>query len=133
MRPNILMVDDAKALRLLVEKALSPFDCEVREATNGFNALFAMEKTMPDLILLDVSMPIMTGLQMLTMMRSNPTLKDIPVIMLTSRADHLILPQLTALGISGMLLKPFNEVALIEKIKTVIKLKPVKAVKVKKA
>ena len=131
MRPNILMVDDAKALRLLVEKALSAFDCEVREATNGFNALFAMEKAMPDLILLDVSMPIMTGLQMLTMMRSNPALKEIPVIMLTSRADHLILPQLTALGISGMLLKPFNESALIEKIQAVIKLKPVKTAKTK--
>ena len=129
MRPKILMVDDAKALRLLVEKALRPFDCEVREATNGFNALFAMEKTMPDLILLDVSMPIMTGLQMLTMMRSNPTLEEVPVIMLTSRADHLILPQLTALGVSGMLLKPFNEAALIEKIQSVIKLKPAKAEK----
>ena len=125
------MVDDAKALRLLVEKALGAFDCEVREATNGFNALFAMEQAMPDLILLDVSMPIMTGHQMLTMMRSNPTLKSVPVIMLTSRADHLILPQLTALGISGMLLKPFNEAALIEKIQTVIKLKPAKPAKTK--
>ena len=131
MRPKILIVDDAKALRLLVDKALSAFDCEIREATNGFNALFAMETSMPDLILLDVSMPIMTGLQMLTMMRSNPTLKSVPVIMLTSRADHLILPQLTALGVSGMLLKPFNETALIEKIQSVIKLKPVRPAKAK--
>jgi CheY-like chemotaxis protein len=126
------MVDDAKALRFLVEKALGAFDCEVREATNGYNALFAMEQTMPDLILLDVSMPIMTGLEMLTLMRSHPTLKAVPVIMLTSRADHLILPQLAALGISGMLVKPFNDTTLIEKIQTVIKLKPARPAKAKK-
>ena len=127
------MVDDAKALRLLVEKALSAFECEVSEATNGYNALFAMEKTMPDLLLLDVSMPVMTGLQMLTLMKSNDTLKAIPVIMLTSRADHTILPQLTAMGVNGILLKPFNEAALIEKIQSVLKLKPAKPAKTKSA
>lgn len=124
MQLKILTVDDAKAIRLLAERALKPFDCEVSEATNGYNALFAMEKSLPDLILLDVSMPIMTGLQMLTMMKSNDTLKAIPVIMLTSRADHLILPQLTALGVNGILLKPFTEAALVEKIQSVVRLKP---------
>lgn len=124
MGPKILTVDDAKAVRLLVEKALGAFVCEVSEAANGYNALFAMERSLPDLILLDVSMPVMGGLEMLTMMRSNPVLKKIPVIMLTSRADHAILPQLTALGVNGMLVKPFNEAGLLEKIRGVLKLKP---------
>ncbi len=127
MRPIILTVDDARTVRLLTQKVLSSFDCETTEATNGYNALFAMEKALPQLLLLDVSMPIMDGLQMLTMMKSNPALQKIPVIMLTSRADHAILPQLTALGVNGILLKPFSEAALLEKILTVIKLKPVKS------
>jgi len=126
MRPKILTVDDARTVRQLAQKALSAFDCDLTEATNGYNALFAMEKALPDLILLDVSMPIMTGLEMLTMMKSNPTLQSIPVIMLTSRADHTILPQLTALGVNGIILNPFTEAALVEAIRQVLTLKPIK-------
>ncbi len=123
-RPAILTVDDAKAVRLLAGRALAPFDCDFAEAPNGFNALFAMERALPDLILLDVNMPTMGGLQMLTMMRANPTLRSIPVIMLTSPADHEVLPKLTALGIHGLLQKPFNEAALVEIIRGVLALPP---------
>lgn len=123
-RPAILTVDDAKAVRLLAARALAPFDCDFAETPNGFNALFAMERALPDLILLDVNMPTMGGLEMLTMMRTNPALRGIPVIMLTSPADHAVLPKLTALGIHGHLQKPFNESALVEKIRGVLSLPP---------
>ncbi len=103
-------------MRLVIAKALIAYNCDVREATNGFNALFAMESKLPDLLLLDINMPIMGGLQMLTMMRSNPTLQKIPVIMLASPTDHLVMDKIQALGVSGTLLKPFNVTALIEKI-----------------
>ncbi len=126
MRPKILTVDDARMVRLIVERALAAYDCDVNEATNGFNALFAMEKVLPDLVLLDVSMPVMGGLEMLTMMRSNPTLLEIPVIMLTSPADHAARAEIDALGVSGTLVKPFNEVTLVERIRSVIKLNPKK-------
>ncbi len=72
-------------------------------------------------------MPTMGGVEMLTMMRSNPTLAAIPVIMLTSPADHGALSQLTALGVSGIVTKPFTEAALVEKIRAVIDLKPTPA------
>jgi CheY-like chemotaxis protein len=123
-RPTILTVDDAKAVRRLAERALAPFDCDFAEAPNGYNALFAMERALPDLLLLDVNMPTMGGLEMLTMMRANPTLRGIPVIMLTSPADHDVLPKLTALGIQGLLQKPFNEAALVEKIRGTLPLSP---------
>lgn len=123
-RPTILTVDDAKAVRRLAERSLAPFDCEFAEAPNGFNALFAMERALPDLLLLDVNMPTMGGLEMLTMMRANPVLRAIPVIMLTSPADHAVLPKLSALGIHGHLQKPFNEAALVEKIRGALPLSP---------
>lgn len=123
-RPKILTVDDAKAVRLLTQRALAAFDCVLSEAPNGYNALFAMERDLPDLILLDVNMPTMGGLEMLTMMRSNPTLRAIPVVMLTSPADHAVLDQLSALGISGLVQKPFTPAALIEKIRAVLELLP---------
>ena len=123
MRPTILAVDDAKAVRLIAQKALSAFDCDVSEATNGYNALFTMERALPDLILLDISMPIMNGLEMLTLLKSKPALMAIPVIMLTSPADHAVIPKIKTLGVSSILMKPFNETALLEKIRSVLTLK----------
>lgn len=124
MRPNILTVDDARAVRMLAQSALSSFDCDTTDATNGYNAFFAIENARPDLILLDISMPIMDGVETLTRLKAAPELRAIPVIMLTSRADHAVIPQLTALGAVGTLMKPFNEVALLEKIRGVLELKP---------
>lgn len=123
--PLILAVDDAKAVRVLVAQALTGFACEIAESTNGYNALFAMEKALPDLILLDVSMPVMNGLELLEMLKSKPALAAIPVIMLTSPADRTLLPQLAAMGAAGTLMKPFNQASLIEAIGRVLNLAPV--------
>ena len=124
MRPTILTVDDSKGLRLMVAKALSAFACDVTEASNGYNAFFAIERARPDLILLDISMPVMDGIETLTRLKAAPELSAIPVIMLTSPADHAVMARLTELGASGTLMKPFNEAALVEKVRGVLKLKP---------
>jgi CheY-like chemotaxis protein len=126
MRPHILVVDDSKAVRLIAQKALAPFDCDVGEATNGFTALFAMERKLPDLLLLDVSMPTMDGLEMLEMMRANPQLGSLPVIMMVSSTDHKVLPKIVALGVSAQVKKPFTDAALAEAVCAVLKLKPAK-------
>ena len=123
LRPKILAVDDSKTVRLLAQSALRDFDCDVSEADNGFKALFAMERTLPDLILLDVNMPTMGGVEMLTLLSSKPELKAIPVIMLTSPADHAVSDEIAALGVSGTLMKPFTPAELIEKIRGVLDLK----------
>ncbi len=126
MRPIILTVDDAKAVRDLVEKVVAPFDCEATSATNGYNAFFAIERQRPDLILLDISMPIMDGIETLSRLKGAPEIADIPVIMLTSRADHRVIPELPGLGAKDTLMKPFTEAALLEKIQSALQLKPVK-------
>lgn len=126
MRPIILTVDDSKALRSLVERALAPFDCEATEAANGFNAFFAIERSRPDLILLDVNMPVMDGLEMLRRLKGTPEIADIPVIMLASRADHAVIPGLPAMGAAGILMKPFDAVALLAAVQKVVKLRPAK-------
>jgi two-component system, chemotaxis family, chemotaxis protein CheY len=127
LRPKILTVDDSKTVRLLAQSVLHDFDCDVSEADNGFKALFAMERTLPDLILLDVNMPTMGGVEMLTLLASKPQLKAIPVIMLTSPADHAISAQLAALGVSGTLMKPFTPAELLAKIRGVLDLKPLRS------
>ena len=123
----ILVIDDSKAVRLIALKALAPFDCVVHEATNGFTGLFALERTQAKLLVIDVSMPTMDGLEMLTMLKSHPELSKIPVIMLTSTTDHKVLPKITALGINGQVKKPFTPEALVSAIKAVIPLKPKKS------
>ncbi|HTJ79243.1 MAG TPA: response regulator [Rariglobus sp.] len=123
MRPRILVIDDSKAVRRIAEKALAAFDCVVDEAANGFNGLFAMERNLPDLLLLDVSMPVMDGVEMLTLLKSHPQLRLVPVIMLTSSTDHQVLPKITALGVNVLLKKPFTETAFVETVRGVIKLK----------
>jgi two-component system chemotaxis response regulator CheY len=127
VRPTILTVDDSKGLRLMVAKALEPFDCEVNEAANGFNAFFAIERARPDLILLDVAMPVMNGVDMLERLKTTPELADIPVLMLTSPTDHEVMAEIARLGASSTLMKPFTAEALLEKIRGIIKLKPAKA------
>jgi CheY-like chemotaxis protein len=110
-----------------VETVLAPFDCNVEGAANGYNALFKMETALPDLIILDVNMPIMGGLEMLTMLKSKPELRAIPVVILASPADHAVLPQLKALGLAGLLMKPFAPAALLEVVRNLISLQPAKA------
>lgn len=126
MRPNILVIDDSKAVRLIALKALASFDCDVREATNGFTGLFAMERLLPDLILLDVAMPTMNGDTLLEMMRSHDQLKKLPVIMLISTTDHKILPKITALGVGAFVKKPFTGEALVQAVRGVLRLKAAK-------
>jgi chemosensory pili system protein ChpA (sensor histidine kinase/response regulator) len=126
MPPQILVIDDSKAVRLIIKKVLTPYDCVVNEATNGFTGLFAMERTLPDLLLIDIAMPTMDGDEMLAMLKSNPQLSGIPVIMLISSTDNKVLPRITKLGVNAMLKKPFTEAVALETIRGVIKLKPAK-------
>lgn len=123
----ILVIDDSKAVRLIAKKALAPFDCVVHEATNGFTGLFALERTQAKLLVIDVSMPTMDGLEMLTMLKSHPELSKLPVIMLTSTTDHKVLPKITALGINGQVKKPFTPEALVSAIQAVTQLKSAKS------
>lgn len=126
MRTTILTVDDSKALRLFVQKALAAFDCEACECSNGYNAFFAIERVRPDLIFLDVTMPVMDGVETLTRLKASPDLRAIPVIMLTSPADHAVMSRLIELGAAGTLMKPFNETALIAQVRGFVDLKPTK-------
>ena len=127
MRPTLLTIDDSKGLRLMVAQAFSAYDCEVNEASNGFNGFFAIERARPDLILLDIAMPVMNGLEMLERLKATPELAGIPVLMLASSTDHAVMGDLVALGASGTLLKPFTATTLVEQVRRLVKLQPAKS------
>jgi len=124
MRYKILTVDDSKTVRIIVRKAFKAFDCEILEAGNGVEGLAVASKEMPDLILLDVTMPVMDGVEMLTKLKSDQALKGIPVMMLTAEGgrDHVL--KIAKIGVRDYLVKPFKEEVLIEKAGRIIDLKP---------
>ena len=124
MRYKILTVDDSKTVRIIVRKAFKTFDCEILEAGNGVEGLALAAKEMPDLILLDVTMPVMDGVEMLTKLKSDPALKGIPVMMLTAEGGRDNVLKIAKIGVRDYLVKPFKEDVLIEKAGRVIDLKP---------
>jgi two-component system cell cycle response regulator len=125
MRYKILTVDDSKTVRIIVRKAFKGYDCEILEAANGVEGLALASKQPPDLILLDVTMPVMDGVEMLTKLKSDPLLKGIPVMMLTAEGGRDNVLKIAKIGVRDYLVKPFKEDVLIEKTCRIIELKPV--------
>jgi two-component system, cell cycle response regulator len=121
---KILSVDDSKTIRLIVKRTFAPYDCVVCEATNGEEGLAAAAAQKPDLIVLDITMPVMDGVTMLTKLRETPELKDIPVIMLTAESGRENVAYIAKLGVRDYLVKPFKDDQLIEKVKRVLPIQP---------
>ncbi len=124
MPHKILSVDDSLTIRMLVKRSFKNFDCVVCEASNGEEGLAMAEKEKPDLIFLDITMPVMDGVTMLTKLKESPELKAIPVIMLTAESGRENVAYIAKLGVRDYLVKPFKDEQLIEKAGRVLKLEP---------
>jgi two-component system cell cycle response regulator len=124
MKPKILTVDDSKTIRLIVAKAFKTFDCDVFEAANGVEGLAVASREQPDIIILDLTMPIMDGAEMLSKLKTHADLRNIPVIMLTAEAGRENVLKIAKLGVRDYLIKPFKEELIVERVGRVIDLKP---------
>jgi two-component system cell cycle response regulator len=122
MSVKILSVDDSKTIRMIVTRAFRAYDCVVFEATNGEEGLAAAARERPDLIILDITMPVMDGVTMLTKLKENPELQAIPVIMLTAESGRENVAHIARLGVRDYLVKPFKEDLLIQKVSRVVTL-----------
>ena len=107
---------------MIVIRAFKPYDCTVCEATNGEDGLAAAAREKPDLIILDVTMPVMDGVTMLTRLRETPELKATPVIMLTAESGRDNVLHIARLGVRDYLVKPFKDEQLIEKVSRILTL-----------
>jgi two-component system cell cycle response regulator len=122
MPTKILSVDDSRTIRLIVGRAFQSYDCQLSEAANGEEGLAVAAREKPDLILLDVTMPVMDGVTMLTKLKEDPALKAIPVVMLTAESGRDNVLQIAKLGVRDYLVKPFRETQLIEKTSRIVPL-----------
>jgi len=108
MAPKILVVDDHPPTIKLIQVALEEQGCEVVTAGNGAEGLLAANSQSPDLVILDVMMPVMDGFEMLRLLRASPPTQEVPVVMLTARAEDEAILRGWATGISSYLTKPFS-------------------------
>lgn len=124
MSVKILTVDDSKTIRMIVKKAFKPYDCELFEAENGVEGLALAAREKPDLIVLDITMPVMNGIEMLNKLKAETALKDIPVIMLTAESGKENVLEIVKMGVKDYIVKPFKGEQLIERAEKVLKLVP---------
>ena len=120
---KILTVDDSRTIRLIVGRAFKAYDCEVLEAANGIEGLSIAAREKPDVIVLDVTMPVMDGTEMLGRLKSTPELRSIPVIMLTAEAGRENVLRIAKLGVRDYLVKPFKEDQIVERVGRIVELK----------
>ncbi len=120
---RVLVVDDQEANRLLIREVLGPLGYRISEASDGEEALEAVGKDVPDIILCDVVMPNCDGYAVCQALKSNPKTRLVPIIMLTSLDQLPDKLKAVELGADDYLTKPFNVVELTTRVRSLLSLK----------
>ncbi len=113
---RILVVDDEAPLRTLLTRFLQLDHHEVITAENGAQALTLVAERQPDLVLLDINMPVMSGMDALRRLKADPLTRDVPVVMVSSEMDVDGIASCLKLGAEDYLPKPFNPVILSARV-----------------
>jgi len=122
-KPTILIVDDIPTNIRILEKKLMKENYTIQSAANGIIALAMIEENKPDLILLDVMMPEMSGFEVCQILKRNPKTQCIPIIFLTAKTEPEDIVKGLNAGAVDYVSKPFNHTELLSRIKTHTELK----------
>ena len=122
MSKKVLTIDDSKTLRMMVGKHLSPFGVQMLQAENGAQGIERAREDSPDVILLDYNMPVMDGYHTLVELKTDPQLRSIPVIMLTTETVKDKVMKLVNLGLKDYIAKPFTSEILLDKLDPILSL-----------
>ena len=119
--PNVLVVEDEDALATLLQYNLEKEGYEVRLAPDGEEALVAVDEQAPDLVVLDWMLPKVSGVEVCRRIRSRPATRNLPVIMLTARAEESDRIRGLDTGADDYLTKPFSMAELAARIRAVLR------------
>jgi len=122
MSNNILIVDDSRVVRRTLEKLLREAGYQTLTAASGPEALEKIRET-PALVILDIQMPEMNGLQVLEKIKADPSTRDIPAVMLTSMTDMESRVFAFEIGADDYIMKPFHEREVLARIGRLLKVK----------
>lgn len=116
---DVLIVDDSAAIRKILQRVLVQADLQlgtVLEAGDGVEALSVLQGSRVGLILSDINMPNMDGLQLLGRLRQNPDFKRVPVVMITTEGGQAKVMEAVTLGANGYVRKPFTAEQIKDKL-----------------
>ena len=113
---KVLIVDDVKFTLEMAKMAVTDTATEIKTASNGVEALKIMEDFLPDMVLMDLFMPEMNGDECCTIMKSNPTLKNVPVIIISAVDDDESRAKCKRSGCDDIIKKPFKKDMVVEKL-----------------
>ena len=116
---HVLIVDDSSVMRKIVERSLRQAGLEleeVKEASNGAEALTEVQKTSFDLILSDINMPAMDGLEFLRNLANIPSARSVPVVMITTEGSEARVVEALSVGARGYIRKPFTPEQVKERV-----------------
>ncbi len=117
---SVLVVEDAGMMRNLIVTTLKKNEIgNVTQATNGKQALDMVLLTRPDLIISDLNMPVMNGIELLGKLQQNKEYRNIPFVVLTSQTNDATFKKIMAMGAADFIRKPFNEEQLMVKLNSV--------------
>lgn len=117
---TVMVVDDSITIRKVTERILLRHGMDVILAKDGLDATAKLQERLPDIMLLDIEMPRMDGYEVATMVRNNEHMKDLPIIMITSRTGAKHKEKAMEIGVNRYLGKPYQEDELLENINTVL-------------
>src|SRR4051812_40831353 len=124
--PKIVIADDNLQNVELLEAYLSDVDCEIRTAFDGEETLRVVDEFAPDLLLLDVMMPRLSGFEVCRKLRSNPDTKDLLILMVTALNEASDFERGVQAGTDDFLTKPVNKVELLCRIKSMLRVRHLK-------
>lgn len=119
---NLLLVDDNDQNLELLEAYLESLQCELRLARDGVEALDAVRTRRPDLILLDVMMPRMSGFQACQQLKADAATRDIPIVMVTALNEVSDVERAIECGADDFLSKPVNKLELLTRVKSLVRI-----------
>lgn len=122
MSKKILIVDDEADVLEVVEMLLASEGFDIITAENGLKALEVLETEIPDLVLLDIMMPELDGVEACKRMRKIPEMKSVPIVMFSAKLSPVDKKESFNAGADGFITKPFNARGFISGIKTYLDL-----------
>ena len=120
--PLIMVVDDSITMRKVTTRVLERAELDVITAKDGLDAVEKLQEKVPDLMLLDIEMPRMDGYELATYMRNDARLKEVPIIMVTSRTGEKHRQRALEIGVERYLGKPYQEADLLRHVQEILRL-----------
>lgn len=114
MQMTVLVVDDTIMIHRIVAKILRPIGYKILKAHNGQEGYEMAKKLKPDVIIMDIEMPVMSGVESTRLINSDPETSNIPVVFFTSLASEEQIVECKEVGAQGFLNKPVSKEAILE-------------------